>query len=132
MHLFSDVNEPFQLDMSLTGHPVTTKFGTMAGFSNAQAVHLGQLQLSFCLETMDRSIRTHKLRPSAYTDDKNTTKSDCEVVIMMGLHVLEEPVEDRSWETTERCQGYLTFMTRSARMSVRESLHLFRALLLSR
>ncbi|KAF9315631.1 hypothetical protein BG003_002851 [Podila horticola] len=112
-----DVNEPFQLDMSLTGHPVTTKFGTMAGFSNAQAVHLGQLQLSFCLETMDRSIRTHKLRPSAYTDDKNTTKSDCEVVIMMGLHVLEEPVEDRSWETTERCQGYLTFMTRSARMS---------------
>ncbi|KAG0085869.1 hypothetical protein BGZ92_008642, partial [Podila epicladia] len=113
-----DVNEPFQLDMSLTGHPVATKFGTMAGFSNAhQAVHLGQLQLSFSLETMDRSIRTYKLRPSSYSEDKSTTKSDCEIVVMMGLHVLEEPVEDRSWETAARYRGFLTFMTRGARMS---------------
>ncbi|KAG0361012.1 hypothetical protein BG005_009353 [Podila minutissima] len=113
-----DVDEPFQLDMSLTGHPVATKFGTLAGFSNAQqAVHLGQLQLSFCLETMDRSIRTYKLLPSSDTDDKSTAKSDCEVVIMVGLHVLEEPVEDLSWETAACYRGFLTFMTRGARMS---------------
>ncbi|KAG0030929.1 hypothetical protein BGZ82_007195 [Podila clonocystis] len=113
-----DVNEPFQLDMSLTGHPVATKFGTMAGFSNThQAVHLGHLQLAFCLEAMDRSIRTYKLRPPSYNDDKSTTKSDCEVVVMMGLHILEEPVEDRSWETAACYQGFLTFMTRGARMS---------------
>ncbi|KAF9374775.1 hypothetical protein CPB97_011891, partial [Podila verticillata] len=112
-----DVNEPFQLAMSLTGHPVATKFGTMTGFSNLQAVHLGQLQLSFCLETTDRMVRTYKLRPSAAYDNDKSTKSDCEVVVMMGLHVLEEPVEDRSWETASRYQGFLTFMTRGARMS---------------
>ncbi|KAI9232380.1 MAG: hypothetical protein BYD32DRAFT_475543 [Podila humilis] len=112
-----DVNEPFQLDMSLTGYPVATKLGTMAGFSNSQAVHLGQLQLSFCLETTDRTIRTYKLRPSAANDNDKSTKCDCEVVVMIGLHVLEEPVEDRTWEKASRYEGFLTFMTRGARMS---------------
>lgn len=113
------MNEPFQLDISLTGHPVVTKLGTMAGFSNSQAVHLGQLQLAFCLETMDRTVRTYKLRLSSICADNNKgTRSYCEVIIMMGLHVLEEPVEDRSWETAVRYQGFLTFMTRGARMSV--------------
>lgn len=106
--------------MSLTGHPVATKLGTMVGFSNSQAVHLGQLQLAFCLETMDRTIRTYKLRPSSICADNNKgTTSYCEVVVMIGLHVLEEPLEDRSWETAVRYQRFLTFMTRGARIAMR-------------
>jgi len=38
---------------------------------------------------------------------------------MIGLYVLEEPVEDRSWETEMLYQGILTFMTRGGRMAVR-------------
>ncbi|KAF9416606.1 hypothetical protein BGZ94_010173 [Podila epigama] len=116
-----DVNESFQLDMSVTGHPVATKFGTMAGFSNAQAVHLGHLQLAICLENMEKNVKTLKLRPPTHAttaDEKNAAaKTDCEVVIMYGLHILEEPTEDRSWETESLYQGFLTFMTRGARMS---------------
>lgn len=100
----------------MTGNPVPTKFGTMAGFSNTQTVQLGHLDLNFCLEPMERSVRTYKLhRPAG--DDKG--KTDCEVVIMVGLHVLEEPVEDRSWETEALYQGFLTVMARGGRVAVR-------------
>lgn len=45
-------------------------------------------------------------------------KADCEIVLMIGVHVLEEPVEDRSWETEVIYQGDLTVMTRGSRMAV--------------
>ncbi|KAG0308302.1 hypothetical protein BGZ98_008378 [Dissophora globulifera] len=111
-----DVNEPFQLEMTVTGNPVPTKFGTMAGFSSHLQT-LGQLDLSFCLETMDKSVRTYKLRRPIPEDSSKAFKSDCEVVVMIGLHVLEEPIEDRSWETEVLYQGFLTFMTRGGRMT---------------
>ena len=95
----SDVNEPFQLDMEITGTPVATKFGTMAGFTNNQMVHLGNLQLAFSLESMEKSVRTYKLRRHMHDSQygvKSSVKTDCEIVVMVGLHVLEEPIEDRS------------------------------------
>ncbi|KAF9357262.1 hypothetical protein BGX26_004005 [Mortierella sp. AD094] len=112
-----DVHEPFQLEMTVTGNPVPTKFGTMAGFSNSQTTVLGQLDLSFCLENMEKSVRTYKLQRSAEDSNKSSVKSDCEVVFMIGLHVLEEPVEDRSWEAATVYQGFLTIMTRGGRMA---------------
>ncbi|KAF9334811.1 hypothetical protein BGZ91_010723 [Linnemannia elongata] len=111
-----DVNEPFQLEMSVTGNPVPTKFGTMAGFSNAQSAQLGYLDLNFCLDPLDRSVRTYKLRRPV-GDDSHKGKTDCEVVVMIGLHVLEEPVEDRSWETEALYQGFLTVMARGGRVA---------------
>ncbi|KAF9112635.1 hypothetical protein BGX27_003023 [Mortierella sp. AM989] len=112
-----DVHEPFQLEMTVTGNPVPTKFGTMAGFSTSQTTVLGQLDLSFCLENMDKSVRTYKLQRSAEDSSKSNVKSDCEVVFMIGLHVLEEPIEDRTWETATLYQGFLTVMTRGGRMA---------------
>ncbi|KAG0229850.1 hypothetical protein BGW42_001315 [Actinomortierella wolfii] len=112
-----DVNEPFQLEMSVTGSPVTSKFGTMAGFTNNQSVCFGQLQLAFCLEPMEKSVRTYKLRRPALEGTKTMPKNDVEVVVMIGLHVLEEPIEDRSWETEVLYQGNLTMMTRGPRMA---------------
>lgn len=102
----------------MTGNPVPTKFGTMAGFSNTQTAQLGHLDLNLCLEPMERSIRTYKLRRPA-GDEKG--KADCEVVIMVGLHVLEEPVEDRFWETEALYQGFLTVMARGGRVAVRNN-----------
>ena len=137
-----DVNAPFQLDIEVTGTPIVTKFGTMAGFSNTQRAHLGQLQLDMPLESMENSIRTFKLKraqhPSTVTEGsvssvKTTTtihssrtstslhskeKADCEIVLMMGVHVFKEPVEDRTWETETLYQGNLTVMTRGTRRSV--------------
>ena len=116
----SDVNEPFQLEMTVTGNPVPTKFGTMAGLTNGQTINLGQLNMSFCLEPMGKSVRTYKLGQPASEDSGNcSVKSDCEVVVMIGLHILEEPIEDRSWETEALYQGFLTLMTRGGRMGVR-------------
>ncbi|KAF9418000.1 hypothetical protein BGZ94_009810 [Podila epigama] len=114
-----DVNEPFQLEMEVTGTPIATKFGTMAGFTNNQMVHLGQLQLAFSLENMEKSVRTYKLRRPCNDGNgtKPSVKTDCEIVIMIGLHVLEEPIEDRSWETEAIYQGNLTVMTRGFRMA---------------
>ncbi|KAG9323490.1 hypothetical protein KVV02_007815 [Mortierella alpina] len=113
-----DVNEPFQLEMTVTGSPVATKFGTMAGLQNPQTVTLGHLDLSFCLEPQEKTIRTYKLRrPMPEDTGKSGVKSDCDVVIMLGLHILEEPIEDRSWETEVLYQGFLTFMTRGGRAS---------------
>ncbi|GJJ77785.1 hypothetical protein EMPS_10144 [Entomortierella parvispora] len=136
-----DVNAPSQLEIEVTGTPIATKFGTMAGFSNTQRVHLGQLQLDMPLESMDNSIRTFKLKrvqhPSTLTDGAaspaTTTstphssrtptslhakeKTDCEIILMMGVHVLKEPVEDRTWETETLYQGNLTVMTRGTRRS---------------
>ncbi|KAG9068802.1 hypothetical protein KI688_011088 [Linnemannia hyalina] len=111
-----DVNEPFRLEMTVTGNPVPTKFGTMAGFSNTQTAQLGNLDLNFCLDPMERSVRTYKLcRPTG--DDSHKGKTDCEVVVMIGLHVLEEPVEDRTWETEALYQGFLTVMARGGRVA---------------
>ncbi|KAF9912786.1 hypothetical protein EC991_008648 [Linnemannia zychae] len=101
--------------MSVTGNPVPTKFGTMAGFSNTQTAQLGRLDLNFCLDPMERSVRTYKLRRPIGDDGK--IKTDCEVVVMIGLHVLEEPVEDRSWETEALYQGFLTVMARGGRVA---------------
>ncbi|KAF9586677.1 hypothetical protein BGW38_010171 [Lunasporangiospora selenospora] len=113
-----DVNEPFQLEMTVLGSPIATKLGTMAGLSNNQTVVLGYLDLNFCLETMEKTVRTYKLRrPTLDDSSKSNIKSDCEIVIMIGLHVLEEPVEDLSWETEILYQGNLTFMTRSGGMA---------------
>ncbi|KAG0273593.1 hypothetical protein BGZ95_010604 [Linnemannia exigua] len=113
-----DVNEPFQLEMSVTGNPVPTKFGTMAGFSNNQTAQLGHLDLNFCLDPLERSVRTYKLRrPQGDDGSSNKGKTDCEVVVMIGLHVLEEPVEDRSWETEALYQGFLTVMARGGRVA---------------
>ncbi|KAG0085265.1 hypothetical protein BGZ93_004265 [Podila epicladia] len=115
-----DVNEPFQLDMEVTGTPVATKFGTMAGFTNNQIVQLGSLQLAFSLESMEKSVRTYKLRRPLHGNHhggKPSVKTDCEIIVMVGLHVLEEPVEDRSWETDTVYQGNLTVMTRGSRMA---------------
>ncbi|KAF9120066.1 hypothetical protein BGW39_011692 [Mortierella sp. 14UC] len=109
-----DVNEPFQLEMSVTGNPVPTKFGTMAGFSNIQTARLGHLDFNFCLDPMERFVRTYKLRRPHGDDGKGRT--DCEMVVMIGLHVLEEPVEDRSWETEALYQGFLTVMARGDRV----------------
>ncbi|KAF8936530.1 hypothetical protein BGZ58_004066 [Dissophora ornata] len=112
-----DVNEPFQLEMTVTGSPVPTKLGTLAGFSNTQATILGQLDLSFRLEPIDKSIRTYRLLRPIPEDSSKTMKSDCEIVAMIGLHILEEPAEDRSWETELLYQGFLTFMVRGGRMA---------------
>ncbi|KAF9958628.1 hypothetical protein BGZ65_001303 [Modicella reniformis] len=117
----SNVNEPFQLEMIVSGSPLPTKLGTIAGLSNLQTSVLGQLELSFCLEPLDKSVCTYKLRRPVLEDtNKSSIKSDCEVVLMIGLDVLEEPVEDRSWETATLYQGFLTFMTRSGRMATRD------------
>ncbi|KAG0024031.1 hypothetical protein BGZ80_006475 [Entomortierella chlamydospora] len=102
----NDVDKPFQLELEVTGTPVVTKFGTIAGFSNTQTVHLGQLILRLGLESMGKSVRTYKLQrlvPSEGTQPSEIKiqlkeKADCEIVLMIGVHVLEEPVEDRSWE----------------------------------
>ncbi|KAK3847209.1 MAG: hypothetical protein J3R72DRAFT_432134 [Linnemannia gamsii] len=113
-----DVNEPFQLEMSVTGNPVPTKFGTMAGFSNTHTAQLGHLDLNFCLDPLERSVRTYKLRrPQGDDGSSSKGKTDCEVVVMIGLHVLEEPVEDRSWETESLYQGFLTVMARGGRVA---------------
>ncbi|KAF9272085.1 hypothetical protein BGZ68_002756 [Mortierella alpina] len=113
-----DVNEPFQLEMTVSGSPVATKFGTIAGLQNPQTVTLGHLDLSFCLEPLEKTIRTYKLRrPLPEDTGKSGVKSDCEVVMLLGLHILEEPIEDRSWETEVLYQGFLTFMTRGGRAS---------------
>ncbi|KAF9928987.1 hypothetical protein FBU30_001992 [Linnemannia zychae] len=110
-----DVNEPFRLEMSVTGNPVPTKFGTMAGFSNSQTAQLGYLDLNFCMDPMERSVKTYRLCRPVGEDAKG--KADCEVVVMIGLHVLEEPVEDRSWETDTLYQGFLTVMVRGGRVA---------------
>lgn len=89
----------------------------MAGFSNTQAAQLGHLDLNFCLDPMERSVRTYKLRRPV-GDDSHKGKTDCEAVVMIGLHVLEEPVEDRSWETEALYQGFLTVMARCGRVAV--------------
>ncbi|KAG0056335.1 hypothetical protein BGZ83_005454 [Gryganskiella cystojenkinii] len=125
-----DVNAPFQLEIDVTGTPIATKFGTMAGFSNTQQVQLGQLHLDLPLETMDNSVRTFKLKrvlpPSAIEGSQPThsikslhakEKADCEIIVMMGIHILKEPVEDKSWETETLYQGNLTVMTRGSRRS---------------
>ncbi|KAG0239541.1 hypothetical protein BGX31_002726 [Mortierella sp. GBA43] len=113
-----DVHEAFQLEMTVVGSPLPNKLGTLAGLSNSQASVLGQMELSFDLEPLDKSVRTFKLRRPAIEDGgKSSVKSDCEVVVMIGLHVLEEPVEDRAWETETLYQGFLTFMTRGGRMA---------------
>ncbi|KAI1316009.1 hypothetical protein EDD11_010534 [Mortierella claussenii] len=112
-----NVNEPFQLEMTVFGSPVPTKFGTIAGISNTQRAILGQLDLSFCLESMEKSVWMYKLNRSAEELGKSNIKSDCEVMVMIGLHVFEEPIEDRSWETEMLYQGSLTFMTRGGRMA---------------
>lgn len=105
--------------MTVTGSPVATKFGTIAGLQNPQTVTLGHLDLSFCLEPLEKTIRTYKLRrPLPEDTGKSSVKSDCEVVMLLGLHILEEPIEDRSWETEVLYQGFLTFMTRGGRASV--------------
>ncbi|KAF8929812.1 hypothetical protein BGZ47_000871 [Haplosporangium gracile] len=111
-----DVSEPFQLKMSVTGSPVSTKFGTIAGFSNTQLAQFGHLDLNFCLEPIEQSVRTYKLRRPV-GDNSHKGKADCEVMIMIGLHVLEEPVEDRAWETEALYQGFLTVMARGGRVA---------------
>ncbi|KAK3808373.1 MAG: hypothetical protein J3Q66DRAFT_391922 [Benniella sp.] len=124
-----DVDKPFQLELEVTGTPVATKFGTMAGFSNTQMVHLGRLMLPLTLEPMAKSIRTYKLQRMSLADTgghyqlsggikiQPKEKADCEIVIMLGVHVLQEPVEDRSWETKVLYQGDWTVMTRGSRMA---------------
>ncbi|KAF9438812.1 hypothetical protein BGZ76_004411 [Entomortierella beljakovae] len=64
----------------------------------------------------DKAVRTYKLQRTI-EDSKSGIKSDCEVVFMIGLHVLEEPVEDRSWETAMLYQGFLTIMTKGGRLA---------------
>ncbi|KAG0214896.1 hypothetical protein BGX33_001684 [Mortierella sp. NVP41] len=64
---------------------------------------------------MDESVRTYKLKQPVGDDAKG--KTDCEVVIMIRLHVLEEPVEDRSWEIETLYQGFLTVMARGGRVA---------------
>ncbi|KAG0210422.1 hypothetical protein BGX28_009331 [Mortierella sp. GBA30] len=123
-----DVNGPFQLELDVTAVPVATKFGTIAGFTNTQTVHLGQLHLPLALQSMEKSVRTYKLQrvhpsiegslPSGVVmKTQAKEKADCEIVIMIGVHVLKEPVEDRSWETETLYQGNLTVMTRGSRMA---------------
>ncbi|CAO3569674.1 unnamed protein product [Mortierella alpina] len=124
-----DVNEPFELELEVTGIPVATKFGTIAGFANTQQVHFGQLHLPLGLQPMEKSVRTYKLQrtistvegsqPNSAASIKSLAKEkfDCEIVIMMGVHVLEEPIEDRSWETQTHFEGNLTVMTRGSRMA---------------
>ncbi|KAG0378528.1 hypothetical protein BGX24_003561 [Mortierella sp. AD032] len=126
-----DVEEAFQLEIEVTGTPIATKFGTMAGFSNTQSVNLGYLHLPLTLEPLEKSVRTYKLRRSINTtgDGSQTMASaaaikaqskekiDCEIVVMIGVHVLEEPVDDRSWENEVLFEGHLTVMTRGLRMS---------------
>ncbi|KAF8929537.1 hypothetical protein BGZ58_008871 [Dissophora ornata] len=120
-----DVDKPFQLELEVTGTPIATKFGTMAGFSNTQTIHLGQLVLPLPLAPMGKSVRTYKLQCLNISDGNQAAgakiqpkgKADCEIVIMIGVHVLEEPVEDRSWETETLYQGILTVMTRGSRMA---------------
>jgi len=127
----SDVEEAFQLEIEVTGTPVATKFGTMAGFSNTQTVSLGHLHLPLPLEPLEKSIRTYKLRRSVNvnnTGDATTAaamvkaqskeKVDCEIVVMIGVHVLEEPVDDQSWESDVLFEGHLTVMTGGLRMAV--------------
>lgn len=108
---------------------MATKFGTMAGFSNTQMVHLGRLILPLPLEPMAKSIRTYKLRRMNPIENGNyqlpggirilsKEKADCEIVIMLGLHVFQEPIEDRSWETEVLYQSNWTVMTRGSRMAV--------------
>ncbi|KAF9091335.1 hypothetical protein BGX23_005263 [Mortierella sp. AD031] len=64
---------------------------------------------------MEKSVRTYKLKQPVGDDAKG--KTDCEVVIMIRLHVLEEPVEDRSWEIETLYQGFLTVMARGGRVA---------------
>ncbi|KAF9434902.1 hypothetical protein BGZ76_007227 [Entomortierella beljakovae] len=119
-----DVDKPFQLELDVTGTPVATKFGTMAGFSNTQTVHLGQLVLPLGLQSMEKSVRTYKLQRLSYSDGtqpsgmkiQSKEKADCEIILMIGVHVLEEPIENRSWETEVLYQSDLTVMTRGSRM----------------
>ncbi|KAG0298054.1 hypothetical protein BGZ98_000339 [Dissophora globulifera] len=121
-----DVEKPFQLELEVTGTQIATKFGTMAGFSNTQTVHLGHLSLPLPLTSMEKSIRTYKLQRlnsldgSSGMKSQSKEKADCEIVIMIGVHVLQEPVEDLSWETEMLYQGNLTVMTRGFRMAKRD------------
>ncbi|KAG9066114.1 hypothetical protein KI688_001333 [Linnemannia hyalina] len=126
-----DVEEAFQLEIEVTGTPIATKFGTMAGFSNTQSVNLGYLHLPIALESLEKSVRTYKLRRTIHMMDgsqqplasaaaikaQSKEKVDCEIVVMIGLHVLEEPVDDRSWENEVLFEGHLTVMTRGLRMA---------------
>ncbi|KAF9583696.1 hypothetical protein BGW38_008833 [Lunasporangiospora selenospora] len=141
-----DINEPSHLEVEVTGTPVATKFGTMAGFTNSQVVHLGYINIPLSLKSTGKAVRTYKLHrriplgdgtyPSAtaassgfnlhtglqFHGNNTSTSSiakaiakekvDCEIVLMIGIHALEEPIEDRSWETEIIYQGDLTFMTR--------------------
>lgn len=45
-------------------------------------------------------------------------KVDCEIVVIIGVHVLEEPVDDRSWKSEILFEGCLTVMTRGLRMAM--------------
>ncbi|KAG0071522.1 hypothetical protein BGZ89_010354 [Linnemannia elongata] len=126
-----DVEEAFQLEIEVTGTPIATKFGTMAGFSNTQSVNLGYLHLPLALEPLEKSVRTYKLRRTIHMMDgsqqplasaaaikaQGKEKIDCEIVVMIGVHVLEEPVDDRSWESEVLFEGHLTVMTRGLRMA---------------
>ncbi|KAF9935022.1 hypothetical protein FBU30_008515 [Linnemannia zychae] len=126
-----DVEEAFQLEIEVTGTPIATKFGTMAGFSNTQTVNLGYLHLPFALEPLEKSVRTYKLRRAINSIDgsfnplssastikaQSKEKIDCEIVVMIGIHVLKEPADDRSWENQVLFEGHLTVMTRGIRMS---------------
>ncbi|KAF9917613.1 hypothetical protein BX616_000448 [Lobosporangium transversale] len=129
-----DVDKPFQLELEVKGTPVATKFGTMAGFSSTQTVHLGRLTLSLPLESMEKSIRTYKLQRVVSTEGSQPTgikvhykeKADYEIVIMIGVHVLQEPIEDRRWETDCLYEGDLTVMTRGSRMGKRDPIAVIR------
>ncbi|KAF9126581.1 hypothetical protein BGW39_006502 [Mortierella sp. 14UC] len=122
-----DVEEAFQLEIEVTGTPIATKFGTMAGFSNTQPVSLGYLHLPLALEPLEKSVRTYKPRRSINSVDgsnqplqskaQSKEKIDCEIVVMIGVHVLEEPVDDRSWEKEILLEGHLIVMTRGLRMA---------------
>ena len=103
------------MDITVLGNPVVTKFGTMAGFCNNQTVNLGNLGLSFCLEPMEKCIHTYRLTPDSA---KSSIKTDCEVVVMVAMHIADEPEEDISWETETLHQGFLTLMTRGGRSAV--------------
>lgn len=143
-YLPSDVEEAFQLEIEVTGTPIATKFGTMAGFSNTQSVNLGYLHLPLALEPLEKSVRTYKLRRTIHMMDgsqqplasaaaikaQGKEKIDCEIVVMIGVHVLEEPVDDRSWESEVLFEGHLTVMTRGLRMAVSDYFPFFSSCML--
>ncbi|KAF8941959.1 hypothetical protein BGZ47_007030 [Haplosporangium gracile] len=125
-----DVKETFQLEIEVTGTPIATKFGAVAGFSNTQFVNLGYLHLPLALEFLEKSVRTYELRRAIHMMDgsqqplasaaaikaQSKKKVDCEIVVMIGVHVLEEPVDDRSWENEILFEGHLAVMIRDFRV----------------